>query len=217
VCYKISVAKSRYPVPAGEVRVEDVIQRSRFIATLAPVESIDAAREFSARITAEFPDATHNCSAFLIGEPGSTAHIGLSDDGEPHGTAGRPMLNVLLTCGLGDLAVVVTRYFGGIKLGKGGLVRAYSGAVKLALEAVEHTERISWRRLAVTLDYSHVEMIKRLYPEFEVQLDNEDFADVVRHEIRVPEEQASALQVALTDRTHGTAKIKNPDPGQPDD
>ncbi|MBN2082996.1 YigZ family protein [bacterium] len=202
------MAKSRYPVPAGEVRVEDVIQRSRFIATLAPVDSIDAAREFIARISAEFPDATHNCSAFLIGEPGSTAHIGLSDDGEPHGTAGRPMLNVLLTCGLGDLAVVVTRYFGGIKLGKGGLVRAYAGAVKLAVNAAERTERISWQRLAVTLDYCHVETIKRLYPEFEVQLDNEEFADVVRHELRVPEEQAEALQSALTDRTHGTVKIE---------
>ena len=90
----------RYPIPAGAVRVEEEIKRSRFITTLAPAQTLEAARAFVAQISAEFDDATHNCWAYVVGPPGSTSQIGMSDDGEPHGTAGRPMLNVLLHAGV---------------------------------------------------------------------------------------------------------------------
>ncbi|NLG62975.1 MAG: hypothetical protein GX539_12100, partial [Candidatus Cloacimonetes bacterium] len=101
-----------------------MVQRSRFIATLAHAPDVESARAFIEEVRAEFPDATHNCWAFVAGPPGSTSHVGFSDAGEPHGTAGRPMLDVLLHSGIGEVAAVVTRYFGGVKLGKGGLVRA---------------------------------------------------------------------------------------------
>ncbi|MFN2122854.1 MAG: IMPACT family protein, partial [Candidatus Promineifilaceae bacterium] len=123
----------RYPIPAQETREEIRVSNSRFIATAAPVFSVDEAKEFIKKIKAEFSDASHNVPAFLVGYgPSVTAHC--SDDGEPSGTAGRPMLAVLQGSGLGDIAVVVTRYFGGTKLGTGGLVRAYGDAVKVILE-----------------------------------------------------------------------------------
>ena len=112
-----------YPIPAGEIRVEEEIKHSRFITSLAPAQSAEAARAFIERVRAEFPDATHNCWAYAAGPPGSTLHTGMSDDGEPGGNAGRPMLTVLRNSGAGDVAAVVTRYFGGVKLGRGGLAR----------------------------------------------------------------------------------------------
>ena len=100
----------RYPIPAGEHRAQQEISRSRFIATIAPAATVEDAQAFIARMRAEFPDATHNCWAFVVGPPGSTGRVGMSDDGEPHGTAGRPMLTVLLHSGVGAGAAVGTRY-----------------------------------------------------------------------------------------------------------
>ncbi|MGH7443771.1 MAG: IMPACT family protein, partial [Longimicrobiales bacterium] len=131
-----------YPVPDGRHRAEQSIERSRFIATIAHTPTADAARALIDAVRAEFPDATHNCWAFVAGPPGTTTHIGLSDAGEPHGTAGRPMLDVLLHSGVGEVGAVVTRYFGGVKLGKGGLVRAYGGAVQHTLASLPTRLRI---------------------------------------------------------------------------
>jgi uncharacterized YigZ family protein len=112
-----------YLIPAKETRVELIVVNSRFIATVAPVFTVDEAKAFVARIKHEFADASHNVSVYLVGHGASvTAHC--TDDGEPAGTAGRPALAVLQGSGLGDVAVVVTRSFGGTKLGTGGLVRA---------------------------------------------------------------------------------------------
>jgi uncharacterized YigZ family protein len=113
-----------YPVPLKEIRRELIVVNSRFVATLAPVMSVEEAKAFIARIRGEFSDASHNVPAYLVGG-GDSLIEHCSDDGEPSGTAGRPALAVLKGSGLGDVAVVVTRYFGGTKLGTGGLVRAY--------------------------------------------------------------------------------------------
>ncbi len=139
-------SSTRYPIPAGRARVEEVILRSRFITTAGPAANVDEAKAFIAEMRAEFADATHNCYAFAAGPPGSTAMAGMSDDGEPGGTAGRPMLAVVLGSGLGDLVVVVTRYYGGTKLGTGGLVRAYSGGVKAVLDVLPVREKVTYRR-----------------------------------------------------------------------
>ena len=125
---------NRYPIPATTHRTEEEIKRSRFITTVAHTPTLEDARTFVSQLKEEFADASHNCWAYVIGPPGSTSHIGMSDDGEPHGTAGKPMLTVLLHSGVGNICAVVTRYFGGTLLGKGGLVKAYSGGIKLALE-----------------------------------------------------------------------------------
>ncbi len=135
-----------YNVPKlapGEIhREEEAIRRSRFIVSIARVKGTEQAKTFIERIRAEHPDATHNCWAFQAGPAGNTAFAGCSDDGEPKGTAGRPMLTVLLHCGVGEIAAVVTRYFGGTLLGTGGLVHAYQGMVKKGLETLPVTERI---------------------------------------------------------------------------
>src|SRR4051812_12319940 len=132
----------RYSIPAARHRTEQTIERSRFICTLARVQAAADAHVFVREMNEEFADATHNCWAFVAGPPGSANQIGMSDDGEPHGTAGRPMLTVLTHCGVGEIAAVVTRYYGGTKLGTGGLVKAYGGAVQHALLTLPTRERV---------------------------------------------------------------------------
>jgi uncharacterized YigZ family protein len=199
---------NRYPIPAETCRVGDEIKRSRFITTLAHTPTEEEARAFINQIRTEFPDASHNCWAFLIGPPGITRNVGMSDNGEPHGTAGRPMLTVLIHSGLGDLAVVVTRYFGGTKLGKGGLVRAYSGGVQHALETVRRSERVTLITLLIIIDYPTVESFKRLLPDFEAQINSEDFGADVTYELAMPEEQISPFKQAIGNLTNGQAQIE---------
>lgn len=198
---------SRYPIPAGRARVEEIILRSRFISTAAPVSSVEEARAFIAEIRAEFPDATHNCFAYVVGPPGSTAQVGMSDDGEPAGTAGRPMLAVLLGSGIGDIAVVVTRYWGGIKLGTGGLVRAYSGGVKAALAALAVREKVAWRTLLASGPYSLIKPVERLLPDFEARVIGQSFAADVTWQIEAPEERIADLAAALVELSHGALEV----------
>ena len=127
--------------PGALHRAEETIRGSRFIVSMAHCADDASAKDFIESIRAEHPHATHNCWAYQAGRPGTTAHISASDDGEPKGTAGRPMLTVLLHCGVGEIAAVVTRYFGGTLLGTGGLVRAYQGLVKLGLETLAVKEK----------------------------------------------------------------------------
>lgn len=199
---------SRYLVPAAPARAEITIERSRFIASLERAQSPEQAREVVARISAQFADATHNCWAYNAGPPDDTAQVGMSDDGEPHGTAGRPMLNALLHSQCGEVCVVVTRYFGGVKLGKGGLVRAYTQAVQAALEAAEFMERIDYVHISVQLDYEFHEPLKRLYPQFEVEVLGEEFTAGVRHKLRLPEERELALRRAISENTSGRAVVQ---------
>src|SRR5512133_3857699 len=129
-----------YSVPLTEIRREHMVVNSKFIATLAPAFSIDEARAFMTRIRREFADATHNVPAYIIGG-GNTVTEYFSDDGEPAGTSGKPALTVLRGSGLGDVALVITRYFGGTLLGTGGLVRAYTEAAQSVVNAVERGKR----------------------------------------------------------------------------
>lgn len=198
----------RYPIPAHRQRVEEEINRSRFITTLAYTPTVEAARAFIGEIRAEFNDASHNCWAYLIGPPGSSGQMGYSDDGEPHGTAGQPMFTVLRHSGIGDLTAVVTRYFGGILLGKGGLVRAYSGGVKLALQALPLTHYVLLVDLLVVIDYANVTAVQRLLPQFEATIADEQYAADVTYRIRLPEEQAAGLQQALTELTNGQVLVE---------
>ena len=200
-------ALSRYRVPAARHRVEEEIKRSRFITTLAPTPTLEAARAFIAAMNAEFADASHNCWAYVVGPPGSTAQIGLSDDGEPHGTAGRPMLNILLHAEVGDIAAVVTRYFGGLLLGTGGLVRAYSGGVQLALAALPTIEKTPSVELAVVVEYSAVTPLQRLLPDYEVQVLDQQFAGDVTYRLRLPQEQTEPFSARLMELTNGQVLI----------
>ncbi len=205
-----SAPSPRYPIPAARHRAEQVIDRSRFICTIAPAGSVEEAQAFIREIEREFPDATHHCWAYLIGSPGSSDRIGLSDDGEPHGTAGRPMFTVLQHGGLGDIAAVVTRYYGGTKLGTGGLVKAYGGAVQQALATTPQTMRVTRVELDVSVGYAAVSAVKQLLPVFEGEILDEQFGVEVRFHLRCPDEQAEGLQRALLDATRGQAVIDRP-------
>ena len=199
---------ARYPVPGGRHRTEVSIERSRFICTIARAESALEAQEFIREMNAEFADATHNCWAYVIGAPGSTGHVGMSDDGEPHGTAGRPMLTVLLHGGVGDVAAVVTRYYGGVKLGTGGLVKAYGGAVQQALATLPRAERVELATLTITMAYTAIDAVRQLLPLHEAALLDEHYGEEVAYELRLPAFNAEALRAAVMDATRGQARIE---------
>ncbi|GAK48824.1 hypothetical protein U14_00032 [Candidatus Moduliflexus flocculans] len=178
----------RYPIPASTVRAETIVTRSKFIATIGAADSVDAARDFIQRIRNEMPDATHHVYAFRVGY-GSSVQEGLSDDGEPAGTSGKPVMAVLRGADIGDVVLVVTRYFGGTKLGTGGLVRAYSGAAKTVIEQLPLTEKIVSVTMAIACSYANFEPLKRQLPHYEATLLEEKFAEHVMLTIRVPEDK----------------------------
>ncbi len=157
----------------------------------------------------EFPDATHNCWAFVAGPPGSMTHIGMSDDGEPHGTAGRPMLTSLLHGDIGEIVAVCTRYYGGVKLGTGGLSRAYSGGVKLVLESLPTEERVDRIRVEVTIAYAEVDAVQRLFDEMDVEIESEDYGAEVRYVCGVPEPALASFRAAIADATRGAGSVSD--------
>ncbi len=199
---------SRFFIPAvKEHRQEEVIKRSRFLVTLAHVSGAQEAKEFVARIQQEFPDATHNCWAWQAGAAGDSSVVGMSDDGEPHGTAGRPMLNILLHSGVGEIGAVVTRYFGGIKLGTGGLVRAYSGMVQLGLDSLPVREKITPVYLEIVIAYTAVTLFKRLLPEFEVEVIKEEYGVDASFRVVLPQEHEQGFRLAIDNICNGQCLI----------
>lgn len=205
---------NRYPIPAREARAEIVVVNSRFIASAGPVFSVEQAREFISRIRVEYEDATHNVPAFLVGFGASvTAHC--SDDGEPSGTAGRPALAVLQGSGLGDVAVVVTRYFGGTKLGTGGLVRAYTDAVKAVLAVLPRAEKVATHTVMLVLPYAFFERARLLIAAHRGEILEEDFAGDVTVTARFQVEAYEPFQAELVDYSNGQFRAEiietNPD------
>ncbi len=203
----------RYPIPARETRTEIQVLNSRFIATAAPVFSVDEAKEFVARIREEFAGATHNVPAYLVGFGASVvAHC--SDDGEPSGTAGRPALAVLRGSGLGDVAVVVTRYFGGTKLGTGGLVRAYGDAVRAVLDLLPRAEKVPTHTVLIFTPYPFFERVRLAVDAHRGEILEEEFAAAVTVTARFPVECVPAFQDALQELSSGAieASIVSTDP-----
>jgi uncharacterized YigZ family protein len=197
----------QYPVPAQEVRRELVAANSRFIATLAPVFSVEEAKAFIARVRVEFASASHHVPVYLVGWGDSvTAHC--SDAGEPSGTAGRPALAVLQGSGLGDVAVVVTRYFGGTKLGTGGLVRAYSEAVRLVVGAVPRAVRVLTHTVMLEFSYRLLERVRLLVPANGGDVLAEDFSAAITLTARFPVERLPSFQEALAELTNGAVQAE---------
>lgn len=195
------------PVPARETRVELRVKNSRFIATLAPAFSVEEARSFIGRIGDEFADATHNVPAYIIGHGASvTAHC--NDDGEPAGTAGRPVLAVLQGSGLGDVALVVTRYFGGTKLGTGGLVRAYGDAARTVLEATPRAEVAPTHTLEILTPYNLFEPLRLLVESHGGRILDESFAAEVTVQAQLTQEQTVAFQEAWRELSNGSREAK---------
>ena len=165
---------------------EIVEKKSRFIATVVPVGTEEEALSFIEATRKKYWDARHNCFAYVIGERNELARC--SDDGEPQGTAGKPMLDVLLGNGIHDAAVVVTRYFGGVLLGTGGLVRAYSGAVKAGIASSVIITRIQGVKLEIRTDYTGLGKIQYILGQRGIRMLNSEYTDIVRLEVLLAEE-----------------------------
>jgi len=202
------MGEQEYPIPARPHRVESLIERSRFITTLAHAPSAADARSFIAEIREEFPDATHNCWAYVAGPPGDSAAIGMSDAGEPHGTAGRPMLDVLIHSGIGEIAAVVSRYYGGTKLGTGGLVKAYGGGVQQALAALPTLQRVVRATIGVTTGYADVDALRRSVAEAEGLVISEEYGEDVLYQVAIPTRELERFTALITDRTAGRARVE---------
>lgn len=191
-----------YLVPLSEIRREQTVVNSRFIATLAPAFSIDDARAFMKRIREEFADASHNVPVYIIGG-GNTVTEYFSDDGEPSGTSGKPALTVLRGSGLGDVVLVVTRYFGGTLLGTGGLVKAYTEAAQSVVNAVERGQRVPVHVAMAAIPYNLLERVRILTSKNHGKILGEDYAGDITLTLQFPVENFEVFQTDMRELSAG--------------
>ncbi|MBR3811681.1 MAG: YigZ family protein [Agathobacter sp.] len=184
---------------------EIIEKKSRFIATVRPVETEEEAVSFINEMKKKYWDARHNCSAFVIGEHQELTRC--SDDGEPAQTAGRPMLDVLLKEGITNVAVVVTRYFGGVLLGTGGLVRAYQKSVQEGLLNSQIIEKRNGLLLYIKTDYNGLGKLQYLFAQKEIAIQNSEYAADVLLTVLVPVERKEEIETAITEATNATAGL----------
>ena len=189
-------------VPAARISVETVVVNSRFVTTVIPVSSVDDAKAALRTIRLQLPDANHHVYAYRIGHANSVTD-GMSDDGEPSGTSGPPVLAVLRGSGLGDILIVVTRYFGGTKLGTGGLVRAYSEAARAGLAAVPVRLKIVQTLLGIELPYPLFEQAKRIIDAHEGVIEDQQFTAIVTLMVRFKSSLVPGVCAALTELSAG--------------
>ncbi len=183
---------SRYPIPRGRTRIEYRVSNSRFIATLGPASTVDEAKAFIRSIREEMPDATHHVYAMRIGH-GASVIEGMSDDGEPAGTAGPPALAVVRGSDLGDVVLVITRYFGGTKLGTGGLVAAYSQAARESLAAAPTEIKIARTAFTLAVPYPLYERVRHVLDAREAVVDHEEFGSDVLLTVRIPTDAVAEI------------------------
>ena len=200
---------NRYTTVAKEASAEQVIDRSRFIAHIARAFSKEEADAFIAGIRAQYKDATHNVPAFIVGEKSELKWT--SDDGEPQGTSGPPMLQMLEREGLTNIVCIVTRYFGGIKLGTGGLVRAYTSSAKLALEAAgKHTVK-DVTRMNVTIPYTLLGKLQNIEKNEPFSIDQIDYNEAVDLVLMMDQEDEERVKALLMELSSGTVSIHSVD------
>ena len=194
--------KTVYRGKGGEI----IEKKSRFIATVRLVETEEEALAFIEEMKKKYWNATHNCFAYVIGERRECVRC--SDDGEPSGTAGRPMLDVILGEDIYNVAVVVTRYFGGVLLGTGGLVRAYSKAVQEGLAASKVVLKQKGIALKITTDYTGLGKIQYIAGERNIPVLDSEYTDKVVMKLLVPVQDVGSVQKAITEGTNGRAGIE---------
>jgi len=198
----------RYPIPAGETRVETFVVNSRFVCTVSAARTADEAITFIRRVKAELAEASSHAYAYHAGF-GATITDGCNDGGEPNGTAGKPMLAVLQGSGLGDVVAVVSRYFGGTELGTGGLVRAFSGALKVALEQLPRTERVERKTFLLDVPYPLYEQVRCLTKAHNGSIDAEDFGASIVLNLTFPIEDVESFATALRDLSNGQITLRD--------
>tara|TARA_B100001113_G_scaffold187679_1_gene153679 strand:+ start:1331 stop:1933 length:603 start_codon:yes stop_codon:yes gene_type:complete len=175
-----------YPVPAKQVEILYEIKKSKFIACAGFANSRESAMALLDSVKQRYPDARHHCWAYVFGNPNSPSSAAMADDGEPSGTAGKPILNVLQHKDIGDIMIIVTRYFGGIKLGAGGLVRAYSAVAQQAIDALEIRQEIKLEALSVDIDFKHEQFVRYLVEQAQGKIANCNYASSVVINVELP-------------------------------
>lgn len=202
---------SPYDIPAKHVRVEQEIKRSRFVTDISHAAHRADALAFIQQVEARETDARHHCWAYIAGSPVETSDRGCSDAGEPQGTAGKPMLNVLQHRNIGEIVVVTSRYFGGIKLGAGGLVRAYTSSVQQAVDALPLRRRVLTVSATIHAPFSMENTVRRLLKAHAVPVLDSNYQSEVALKISVERGREITLEKALNDASNGTARIRFPD------
>ncbi len=196
-----------YAVPLNEIRRDHLVVNSRFIATLASAFSAEEARAFITHIKKEFTDASHNVPAYIIGG-GNTVTEFCSDDGEPVGTSGKPALAVLRGSGLGDVVVVITRYFGGTLLGTGGLVKAYTESTQLVVNAVERGRRVPMYISMLAIPYNLLERVRLMTTHHSGEVLGEDFGGDITMTLQFPVESFDGFQKELQELSAGKLRAE---------
>ena len=199
---------ANYDVPAQTITVETEIKKSRFITWIAHASNKAEALLFIRRIRQQYPDATHHCTAYIAGSPQGVAAIAFDDDGEPSGTAGKPMLNVLMHKGIGEIVAVVVRYYGGIQLGASGLVRAYSGAVQSACEQLPLKQRIFLKQGWLSFEYGLEQSIRHCLDIHGVALLDYHYSEQVTLVIAVEDSKIAHLAQDIQELSRGQITIQ---------
>ena len=190
-------------IPTSSVCFKEEIKKSQFITYLEPVLCKAEAMEFLGLLKLEYPDARHHCWAYIIGDPSCTSDVGMSDDGEPHGTAGRPMLSTLQNRDIGDVMVVCVRYFGGTKLGTGGLVRAYTNGVLGALNACGLEEKVEKTQFQVSVPFSMESALRRYCSESTAIILDVKYGNNVKFNLELPKCNFDTTRVEIINMTNG--------------
>lgn len=196
-----------YLIPAQAVQFEEEIKKSLFITYLAHTPTIEAAKAFVEKIKTQHADARHNCWAFVAGRPEDSMKWGFSDDGEPSGTAGKPILAQLSGSGVGEITAVVTRYYGGIRLGTGGLVKAYGGGVQQALKLLQTIEKKITTQLQLELDYAFMPIVQSLITQFEAQEVSADYSDQVKLVVDIEQRKVNDFTQAVINKSGAKALV----------
>ena len=199
---------SPYLIPAAPLVWEQEIKKSRFLAYIGHTPTPEEGKAFVDAIRAKEPAARHHCWAFVAGPPSDSRVLGFSDDGEPSGTAGKPMLAQLQGSGVGEITAVVVRYFGGIKLGTGGLVRAYGGTLSLALSELLTVEKRIMAKLSLQTQYAELPVVEFLLAQFQGRWHRVDYGSEVRGVVLVEARAVAEFSRQLQDRSQGRVIAK---------
>ena len=195
-------------VPKSAVVFEEEIKKSRFITYLQHTEGLEDARAFWVKIKQEHPNARHHCWAAVAGKPTDSLQLGFSDDGEPAGTAGKPMLSALQGSQLGEISAVVVRYYGGILLGTGGLVRAYGNGVQQALKLIESEIKVERTPFKLDCDYGQLNLVQQLCEKYQVEILSQDFQANIHLILGISEKTIDVFSSELTEKSAGRLVIQ---------
>ncbi len=194
-------------IPASPVTFVEEIKKSRFITLLAHTNGVEAAKAFVESVRAEHPDARHHCVAWVAGPPDDSQQLGFSDDGEPAGTAGKPMLSQLMGSGIGEITAVVVRYYGGVLLGTGGLVKAYGGGVQQALNQLTTTRKTPLTEYTLLCDYAQLSGIESLLRLSQGMIVQSEYQATVQLRVALPQAELATFSAKLADFSRGSLQL----------